>query len=75
NEENLMKDHKYPKYEEQKKYHKFFTDKIATYLEDFKNGKIFITVELLFFLKDWLINHINGIDKQYSDFFIERGVK
>ncbi|MBP7554444.1 MAG: hemerythrin family protein [Spirochaetes bacterium] len=75
NEENLMIDHKYSKYEEHKKNHKNFTDKVHSYLEDFKNGKKLLTVELLFFLKDWLINHINGEDKQYSAFFIERGVK
>jgi len=27
------------------------------------------------FLRDWLINHINGTDKQYSSFLIDKGVK
>ena len=27
------------------------------------------------FLKDWLINHINGTDKEYSSFLIGKGVK
>ena len=31
--------------------------------------------EALGFLKDWLINHINGTDKQYSQFLIDKGVK
>jgi len=26
------------------------------------------------FLRDWLVNHINGSDKKYSAFFIEKGV-
>ena len=27
------------------------------------------------FLRDWLINQINGTDKQYSSFLIGKGVK
>jgi hemerythrin len=27
------------------------------------------------FLKDWLIKHINGTDKQYSKFLIDKGAK
>ena len=27
------------------------------------------------FLRDWLINHINGTDKRYSSFLIDKGVK
>ena len=31
--------------------------------------------DALDFLKAWLIRHINGTDKQYSDFLIEKGAK
>ena len=27
------------------------------------------------YLKKWLINHINGTDKEYSSYLIGRGVK
>jgi len=31
--------------------------------------------EIMTFLKEWLLDHIKVIDKKYSDFFNENGLK
>lgn len=37
--------------------------------------QVSITMDLMRFLKDWLIRHILGSDKAYSGHLVERGVK
>ena len=44
--------------------HKKFVDKITEFKTDFENGKALISIELMNFLKDWLINHIKVSDKK-----------
>jgi hemerythrin len=75
NEENLFAEYGYPESGEHRRIHKQFTDKIFDLYDDFKNGKKMLSIELLNFLKDWLINHINGTDKKYSKFLTDKGVK
>ncbi len=52
-----------------------FRMKIATYLEDQKAGKASVPVSLLFFMQDWLKQHILKTDRQYSAFLNARGVR
>ncbi len=73
-EEQLMKLHNYPGYQSQLEAHKIFIKKIEDFQTDFKEGKKMISVDLLYLLKDWLIGHINGVDKKYTEFFHDKGV-
>jgi hemerythrin len=58
-----------------KKEHKDFVNKVAAFKDDFAKGKMMLSMEIMEFLKGWLINHIKKIDMSYSDFFIEKGLK
>lgn len=58
-----------------KKEHKDFVNKVASFKNDFSKGKAMLSMEIMEFLKGWLINHIKKIDMAYSDFFIEKGLK
>jgi len=74
-EEDLMIDFGYSDFISHKEIHRSFTAQMQSYYDEFKQGKKLLSVNLLFFLKDWLVNHISGIDKKYSSFFIEKGIK
>jgi hemerythrin len=54
--------------------HKKFVDKILAFQADFKSGNALLSMEIMSFLKDWLVNHIKGIDKKYTSCFNEHGL-
>ncbi|MCX8167242.1 MAG: bacteriohemerythrin [Candidatus Micrarchaeota archaeon] len=74
-EEALMVQANYVGIESHKLAHNQFVKNIENSEKDFKNGKITVTIELINFLKDWLIKHIMGIDKKYSSTLIEKGIR
>ena len=73
-EESYMKQFGYEAYPQHKKEHEFFIEKIFQFRTDYYKGKTTISVELMTFLSNWLINHICVIDKSYSSLFIENGM-
>ena len=54
--------------------HKSFITKVAEFQAQHKAGKQLVTVEILDFLKQWLVEHIMGADKKYAAFFNAKGV-
>lgn len=43
--------------------HAYFIDKIRDFESGFKEGKFTLSMDILTFLKDWLLDHIQIIDK------------
>ena len=74
-EEKLMLAHNYPKMNEHKAAHQDLTKQALELQEKFKSGDMFVTIEVLNFLRDWLSKHILGMDKEYSAFFNAKGIK
>jgi hemerythrin len=74
-EEKYFEKFGYLKATAHKKEHKDFVNKVAAFKNDFSKGKAMLSMEIMEFLKAWLINHIKKIDMAYSDFFIEKGLK
>ena len=54
---------------EQKKQHSLFIQKITDYQNSLKDKKLSLSIEVMSFLKDWLINHIQATDSKYADAF------
>jgi len=65
-EELMLYRYAYKDIEEHKVEHKKFIEKLEAFKKDFNNSKITISLEVLNFLKDWLLNHILISDKKYA---------
>lgn len=57
-----------------KSEHKKFVDKVSAFKTDFDAGNANLSIELMNFLRDWLINHIKGTDQRYVKCFTENGL-
>lgn len=73
-EENLMTQYKYPGLDEHLKEHAAFVNKVKTFQKDFEDGRSSVSIDILNFLRDWILKHIKGIDKKYTLFFKEKGL-
>lgn len=73
-EEKYFDEYGYLKALQHKKEHKDFVNKVAAFKSDFDKGKMMLSMDIMDFLKDWLINHIKKTDMAYSDFFVEKGL-
>ncbi|NQU77889.1 hemerythrin family protein [Candidatus Falkowbacteria bacterium] len=73
NEEKYFDKFDYVEADAHKAIHKKYIEKISDFQEKFKTSKIKTTFELVDFLEDWWIGHINNIDKRYTKTFNEHG--
>lgn len=74
-EEKYFDQFKYPATETHKKEHAVFIDKVTDFKNKYETRNLFLTIEVMDFLSDWLKDHIKGSDKKYSGFFNEKGLK
>ncbi len=75
NEEKLFQKHGYPEYDQHKKIHENLVGKVVEFKAKIDRGDSTISMELMDFLKDWLVNHIKGTDKKYVPFLKEKGLR
>jgi hemerythrin len=73
-EERLLRTNLYPDYNAHKAEHEALTEKVMTLHRDFTSGKPVMTVKVLVFLKNWLVEHIQGTDRKYSAHLLSRGI-
>jgi hemerythrin len=73
-EERLMSVHNYPGLAAHKVQHDTLCRQVREFQEQFQSGQATITVQLLHFLKNWLVEHIQGSDLKYAPFLAKKAV-
>ena len=68
-EEKYFEKYNYPETENHKAVHKSFVEKAVELKNGLENGKVTVSYDIMNFLRQWLIDHIMGEDKKYTDFF------
>jgi len=74
-EESALTAARYPGLAEHRVKHRDLTRQVEDYSARFDRGEITLNVHLLNFLRDWLTNHIQKVDREYGPWLNEHGVK
>lgn len=74
-EEKILDLHKYPKLAGQKAEHAYYVEKINAFVKEYESGIAMMSIDVSQFLKDWLMKHIMGTDRDYSEYLNSKGVK
>ncbi|HCX99536.1 MAG TPA: hypothetical protein DG754_05285 [Bacteroidales bacterium] len=73
-EEILMASIGFEGLEKHRKTHEGFAHRVNSFQQTLASGQQNISVEVVSFLRDWLINHIQNIDMQFVDEFKKHGI-
>jgi hemerythrin len=65
-EEAMMQKMGFADLESHKAEHEKFIQKVNAFNNDLNKGKLALSMDVMVFLKDWLLNHILKSDKQYA---------
>jgi hemerythrin len=73
-EEKLLAQHSYPELSQHKAIHETLVKQVLELQAKFKSGQAILTLDVMTFLKDWLVKHIQGDDKKYGVYLNGKGV-
>ena len=54
--------------------HKSFSNKVSEFNAKFENNPMILSVEVMYYLSNWLKNHIQGTDRNYTKLFNDNGL-
>jgi hemerythrin len=74
-EEKYLERHAYPDLHAHMNAHAVFIEKARDLQKRASEGRLIVSIEVMNFLKDWLMSHILDADRKYSPFLRERGMK
>jgi hemerythrin-like metal-binding protein len=73
-EEQLMRESGYAGYDDQKRAHEALINQVMETKQKLAAGAV-LSQEVMSFLKSWLVNHIQGMDKNYGPVMNKKGIK
>jgi hemerythrin-like metal-binding protein len=73
-EERMMQDSGYAGFDEQKRAHEALIAQVVEIQGKYRSGTA-LGQEVMSFLKNWLVNHIQGLDKRYGPAMNKKGFK
>jgi hemerythrin-like metal-binding protein len=73
-EEKYMDKFNYADTANHKKEHRLFVEKASDVKKRFVDGQLVLSVEITNFVKEWIVKHVMGSDKKYSNCFVENGL-
>ncbi len=74
-EENYFDKFNYPKSYSHKEEHGDFVQKVSEFKKSFKKGRETLYLDITNFLLNWLMSHLLLSDKEYAQFFNEKGLR
>ncbi|MGN7611708.1 bacteriohemerythrin [Magnetococcales bacterium HHB-1] len=74
-EEKLFDQYGYPETEDHKASHEKLKADVTQFVQRIQGGDHAVTVQLMGFLKEWLVSHIMKTDKKYAPFLQSCGVR
>jgi hemerythrin-like metal-binding protein len=74
-EEQMFKETGYPRGPSHQAEHHALTQQVLEIKRKFEAGQTVITIDLMEFLRNWLNDHIKGVDKRYTLFFHSKGIQ
>jgi len=72
-EEEAFRQFNFPEKDEHIRIHKDLVNQVVKIIKDFEAGKDVVSVNLLQFLKEWVVKHIMGDDMKYGKYFKQIG--
>jgi hemerythrin len=73
-EEKYFELYQYPGAPEHIREHNDFVKRVLEFKVEADKGRQGLSIEVMLFLKDWLLKHIKGSDMQYGPFFNQHGL-
>jgi len=73
-EEKYMLEFKFDGYEDHKKEHDEFSEKVNDYYAKHKSGEKLLTSDICVFIFNWIKNHMEVVDSQYVECFVSNGL-
>jgi methyl-accepting chemotaxis protein len=74
-EEDAMRKHGYQDLAAHRKKHQDLIEKVIDTRKKMASGNAMLSMDVMAFLKDWLIHHIQGTDKEYAPFLKSKGIR